>query len=418
MVRYTRPMLLSASSLEQIKLFGFFLAAFAASFSNSFCGIGLGIYTGGLILGFLIHRDGIRPPLPLMTLFFLLLASLLVSLFISDFFWISFKGLGKYLQGFLLLYAGIELLTSTKRLKLLLTVLIASYGLAIASGLYQEWTGVDFLRGNVTSAYHLHNNADRLTGPFKHCNDFGTFLIPGLAIALGLFLHAIDHRSARPAILSGIFFALLSFLLIRTLSRGALLSAVIALFIVILFSKQKKWLLAAFFLMLALLWVIPSPIADRLHQMPSLRAESNSERVLLMEIALKMIGASPFFGLGLNTYSDQYPLFKPADYPAFMYSHNSYLQMAAEIGLIGVTLYFGYIFILLARSVIAARRAPDSFEKMIAVTFFAGGTGFLFNCLFESALQSTRLRHLFWTLVGALTAITLNRLLDRTDPKP
>ena len=88
------------------KTFGFLVAIAGAAFSITLCGIGIGIYMVGVLLQFFVGKDYDWRPYPQAVFLIPLIATLLVSLFISDYFFISLRGFGKYLQGFILLYAG------------------------------------------------------------------------------------------------------------------------------------------------------------------------------------------------------------------------------------------------------------------------------------------------------------------------
>lgn len=384
-----------AENLRLIKSFGFCLALFGTAFSNSFCGIGLGVYLGGLALEICARRPYPWRTLPARPLLLALLASLLVSVAFSTDPMTSLRGFGKYLQGFALLYAGIDVIRSEREKRWFVWAFTAAILLAVSSGLYQQFTGVDFLRGHRINPHF--GDIKRLTGTFKHCNDYGTFLVPGAVFLLAVFLQNAREKKWTSATLWLALLAGLGWTLMQTLSRGAILSVFAALVFFCLFFRFRWVALGAVAALSAAVWFIPSPLADRLHELPTLGAGDLSERFTLIRISLEMIRANPVFGLGLNTYSENFPRFKPADYDAYMYSHNSYLQMATEAGLLGTTLFVAYILVVMWR----CRKGRD----LTGFALLAGVFGILVNCLFESALQSTQLRTLFWSLLGAALAL-------------
>ena len=393
-----------AANLRPIKTFGFLLAVFGTSFSISICGIGLGIYVGAMILTAMLDRQYEWRPYPAWRFLVPLLASLAVSTVISDYRWVSLRGFGKYLEGFLLLYAGIDVVRSEKDKKALIFALAAAYGLAAADGVYQKLAGMDLLHGHLINIYV--DGVMRLTGPFKHCNDFGTFLVPGLVISLALALDLMRRKKWAASVLWFALLAVLGWALVNTLSRGAILAAFAALFFFCLFFRARRHAVLPVAGTLALLWTIPSPLRDRLHELSSLKAGNMPERILLLKTSLRMIAEGPVFGLGLNTYSDNFPKFKPPDYPAHMYAHNSYLQMATESGVLGVALLLAFIVavMLRCRKKLVGRQDGDSF-KIFGAALLAGAFGILVNGLFDSVLQSTQLRTLFWSLAGVALAI-------------
>ncbi len=385
-----------SANLRILKTFGFLLAILGSAFSISFCGIGLGIYIGALALQTALDRSHRWQPYPAWPFLAPLLLSLFVSVLISDYLWISAQGFGKYMQGFFLLYAGMDVLRSEKDIKALVVTLVCAWLLALTSGLYQEFSGADLIYGYKANIYQ--GDITRLTASFKHCNDYGTFLVPGLVFSLAHFLNLLRQRKHAAAFLAILFMGALGYVLMRTLSRGAILSTFAAILFFCLFFRFRWHALFFLAIGLAALWFIPSPLRERLHELTSLGGGEMSERAMLLRTSLDMIRENPFFGLGLNTYSDHFPKFKPADYPALMYVHNTYLQMATEYGLVGLSLFLAFVAAVMTRSV--------KNQSLLGVALLAGVFGMLVNGLFDSVLQSTQLRTLFWALLGAAAALS------------
>ena len=398
--------------LHFLKASGFFLSLFGSSFSNSFCGIGLGVYGGALMLQAFLDKEYRWEPDPARALLALLLVSLAISAGLSHYGWISLRGFGKYLQGFLLLYAGLDVVRSENDKKALLWVLTATFLLAVSSGIYQEIFGADFLRGFRTVIYR--GDIMRLTGSFKNCNDYGTFLVPGFTFSLALLVQAVRKKRWAASAAWFLLFAALGYVLARTLSRSSILAAIASLLFFCLFFRARWAALAGTLgAFVALVWLVPSTMGTRLRELSNLHPGDTSERMLLAQTTMRMVEHSPFFGLGLNTYSVYFPQFKPPHYPTQMYSHNSYLQMAAESGLIGISLFLvfvGTVMVLCARDLI--KRESSDPSKLPGLALLSGVFGMLVNCLFDSVLQSTRLRFFFWALAGS--ALALSRLRPST----
>ena len=386
-----------AANFKRIKAFGFFLALSATAFSNSFCGIGLGVYIGALLFEASLRKPYPWRPYPAKWLLLAVLASLAVSVVLSTAPMTSLRGFGKYLQGFVLLYAGLDVLRGEKEKRGFIFAYAAGIFLAVSSGIYQEFFGVDFLFGHKINPHF--GDIGRLTGTFKHCNDYGTFLAPGLIFLLALFLESAGRKKWTSSALWFALLAALAYVLMRTLSRGAILSAFAGIVFFCLFFRFRWIALGGAAAALAAIWFIPSPLGERLRELPAMAGGDISERLTLIKISLNMIKESPVFGLGLNTYSENFPRFKPADYDAYMYSHNSYLQMATEAGILGTSLFVAFIAAVMARF----RKSSG----LLGSALLAGVFALLVNCLFDSVLQSTQLRALFWTLLGGAGAFAL-----------
>ncbi len=392
-------------SLSALKCTGFFLMILGTAFSNSFTGIGLGIYAGALIIASVQQKHFDWQLFPEKRVFLCLILSLLVSTAISKYLMVSLNGFGKYLQGFLIVFAAMDTLRCTGKQKVALVVFAAAFLLAVLTGLSQQIFGADFLRGYKAMRHFEDLSVVRLTGSFKHPNDYGTFLIAGFPFCVAGFVMALKVHKKYSAAFWALLFLGLSFVMMRTLSRGAILSAFVSLFIFGMAFRFRWKALGCLVLGLLLLWFVPSAIQERFRDMIIFQG-SSPERLLLIETAIRMIKSSPVFGLGLNTYSDYFPLFRPPDYKAIMYAHNSYLQMGAEMGLLGLAIFLLFVTTLLLRSLVKFF-SPETSDhtRVFGFALICGIAGFLINCLFESCLQSTQLRSLFWALIGTVCAM-------------
>ena len=315
----------------------------------------------------------------------------------------SYRVFLKFLQGFLLLYAGVNLIRDEKKLKLALGLFLFASLIAALAGIFQALFGFDFIyfrepivRGE---AYQ------RITGPYKHYNDFGTFLLPSVPLALAVLVEQCSGgRKVRTA-LAAVLLAVLAAALGLTVSRSAFIGALAS---ILVFSSFFKWRLRAYLavgVLAAAIAISPTPLGERTRQIFDPVLGSTSERMMLLKTTFAMVKESPLFGLGINTYSDHFPEFRPAGYPAIMYAHNSYAQMAAEIGFAGLFFYMLFIFRFIGRG--AAR-----VTGVVHAALLAAVAGLLVNALFESLLQSTQLRTLFWCLLGLAAAVTHHRLLE------
>ncbi|GEM_PF-790084 len=397
---------------QTLKLLGLWLAIIGSAFSITFCAIGLGLYMIGLLLELTFDKGTPHPRYPAGKFLFPLLISLLISLFVSHYFKVSLRGFWKFLEGFILLYASIDVIRTPKELRWVVFTLAGVFFLAALSGIFQDIFGFDFVyfRQAINASSELPK---RLTGSFKHYNDYGSFLVPGFSIALALFLTKLSDRKILGAIFSAVLFFMLSYAITRTLSRSALLAVFASLFFFSIFFRYRWFAIGGLVALIFALWTVPSPLSARLKDIFS---ESAPERLLLLKTTLSMIKAKPFFGLGLNTYSDYFPQFRPKTYPAIMYAHNSYLQMAAEIGIVGFCLYLLLILALIGSAVKAFFSNGSSHYKILTIGIVSAVFGMMVNALFESLLQSTQLRTIFWCLLGIATAVATNFLSADGNP--
>ncbi len=391
-------------ALERLRFAGFCITLAGAAFSISVASIGSVLYAAALAASW-IRRPSASglPRLPFAPVFAALAAALAGSIVLNGFPAQSGQGMLKYIWGFLALYAALDVLRGHRRWTIAAGTVLLCEGLAAFSGIGQDFWGRDFICGRLPVLYT--DSITRITGPFKHCNDFGTFLIPGWLFGCSLFVERLRRRNLPQAILAAVFMALIGWAVVRTLSRGAMIGMGAGMLVLALTLPYRRWIFGVMGGCAAAAWLIPSPIASRLHQLLSLEG-SLGERMYLIRGVLKMIHESPWFGLGPNTYSEWFPVFNPPDSfrPVVMYAHNSYLQFAAETGWIGLTLYLALIAAALCQSALLLKEPGSEKLRWIRAAALASAVGLLVNALFESLLQSTQLRTLFWCMLGIAIA--------------
>jgi len=159
-------------------------------------------------------------------------------------------------------------------------------------------------------------------------------------LTVGLAFFCVFLSFSRGSWLGGAFVVLgLSFLYPKLVGRSALLLVLVGLLASGLFSRELSW------------------ASQRLHQ------EASAEnRVVGAAASLRMAAAKPWFGWGYNRYDEYFLPFKQstAGIPvrSEIGSHNTYLTLLAENGVIGLGLYLFPIGWLLVRSIRVWRFLP------------------------------------------------------------
>ncbi len=280
-------------------------------------------------------------------------------------------------------------------------------GVAFAMGLdavFQGFTGRDLVAGRTMTPYS--GDTRRLTGPFKHANDFSAYL----SLVFFLFMGAAQDARAFPGIRARVFiwagWALTTGCLVGTYARAAWLCVAVML---LLWAIVRRSRLVAALLAAGALWTLfLSPPLVR-HRIGSLWREGGTvvERRELWGESLRMIRHSPLVGLGINTYSRNEPRFKaPGSKIDNQYAHNGYLQIAAEIGLLGLAAFLALLVYMLAGTVSALRDArAGPFPAALGWALVFGILAFLAHSAFDTNLQSLLLINLLWFCLGFAWAV-------------
>ena len=94
--------------------------------------------------------------------------------------------------------------------------------------------------------------------------------------------------------------------------------------------------------------MIISPIGERFFSSFDFQNKGVSERLEIWSQAVNVIKENPFLGVGIGNYVEKVDLFsEQRGYRSPIHAHNIYLQITAELGIIGLILYLAiFIFAL------------------------------------------------------------------------
>jgi O-antigen ligase len=296
-------------------------------------------------------------------------------------------------------------------LRLMLWAFVIGAALAVAEGLVGGGL-------TATTANELGAGAEtRLGGAQGDPNFLAAGIVPAMVLSLTLM---VTSKSGLVRLSLGGLLGLLGFGLLASESRGGLIAVATAILAAFIFFRQRRAALGAFTLALiafAGVWASISPAAwERVTSFGG----GGSGRDELWAIALRITGDNPVFGVGLSNY----PVVS-ADYvrqPGALTRvdlildeaqvvHNVYLELAAEVGIVGL----GLFLLVAILSLYAAWRAATGFERrhddeMATVSrgVLVAGIGLLTSSVFISNGVDKRL----WVLFGigaALFALSRRR---------
>jgi O-antigen ligase/predicted negative regulator of RcsB-dependent stress response len=201
--------------------------------------------------------------------------------------------------------------------------------------------------------FYLFVKTGRVTSTFVNANALGCYLAMALLMSLGSAL-------SRPHKTPWVYAVIIGIALVLTGSRGALLLSLLAIFGMIYLAPAAFRLVAARKIGITLLvvtlgatvvmGVAPATSAavkgfrlpfftawqDHVIRKSSFMGSSIPGRFSFWEVACRMVRARPLTGFGLGCYRLAYFGFWSGDRYYSRYTHNIYLQTAAETGLPGL----------------------------------------------------------------------------------
>jgi len=303
----------------------------------------------------------------------------------------------KYLAIFAVVSSGIR---TPKRLKMIIWAFVFGALLVSVDGIVQFFAGKDFIRffpaeyGNPLDG--IGGQFKRMKASFHNSQDFASYLAVAVPLLLGLFRYGSYQKKQK--ILLGITLAVSLYCLVFTYSRGAALALLFAVIFFTIAMKDKIILPVILILGVAAPFVLAkSPLTWVTSRHSFIELFTDSSRLQHWQAAVNMIKAHPFMGIGLNNFCANYDKFKSSgDFFSGWYAHQTYLQMAAEIGLIGLGIFLAIIIVSIIRWVKILPLIKDREIKTISFALFAGMMGFLIAGLLDSNLQYSNLAVLFW----------------------
>lgn len=228
----------------------------------------------------------------------------------------------------------------------------------------------------------------RVSGPIGDPNDFAFFLLAALPLGL-----AVRRPGWRPGAWD-VATVLIAIALLGTFSRGALVGLVVMLLVAVLVRQvslqQMTGLLGALLVLAALVGALfPDLVTESLTAKEAVAYQNVAERLQLWEAAGEMVLDAPLLGQGPGSFGveherwlEQLPVSATSDLDV---AHQTYLEIAAEVGLVGLAAFVAMLVAGMRGAWRAWRRdrsglASAVFSALVATTtaaFFVSEQFFL-----------------------------------------
>ncbi|TMQ57273.1 MAG: hypothetical protein E6K76_11050 [Candidatus Eisenbacteria bacterium] len=297
----------------------------------------------------------------------------------------------RVLKGFLLLLVPVAAhhARDEKLARRAIAVLLASAGLAAVYALARFVAqGPEF--------------PNRVKGAVGHPLTFGgqALLLSSLAGAIAIRCEGRWRAGALLAL--GVLLPALA----GTYTRSAWIGTIAALAVIVACTRAR-WLpaLGAAVLMLAAL--LPGAYHARAFSIFDRQSPWNTERIHMWKAGVRMLRDHPWTGVGLQDLHSIYEKYKsPAAVEPAGHLHNTYLQVAASMGIVGLAA-LGFVLTGLMRAAsegfLSSRKAGESGEGLgpaISLGVSAALAGFLVSGLMEWNFGDEELLDLLYVLVG------------------
>ncbi len=305
---------------------------------------------------------------------------LLLGVVLSQDIWSSFIKVSLHsFTSLTLPFVAMECIRTSRDLRLLAWVLVAALFLQGMNGVFQYYTGYDFVQD-------IAIKTGRLTGSFSDYrvgNYIALSLIPAMSVAV--FLRPRVGIWAVPMALLCVSPAL--FLMIFSYTRNAYITLFAALFFWIILMRSFPWkfclaVLGSFAAVLP--WVYTRFSFDVLR---------NDGRWDLWRFAYEIFAEFPFFGAGIGQYNAAFTslgLSPVKDAVSISHPHNIYLQFLCENGLVGFLLVMTFLLGMLwwgytklraleqrETGILQENTSPQTLHWRVAALYWCGWGAFL-----------------------------------------
>ena len=372
----------------------------------------------------MINREEVKftsTPLNLPVLSFIAMCTL--SLIWSDTFFTSLKELPLFLSGPLLYFVIVNNIEDEKQInRIINTVIVIGATLGIY-GIFQ-YNDIDF------SFWAHAGGRHKIFGFFGNVGYFAGYIVLPLSLSIPLFLVS-KNRNRKILLLIGIL--LMGTTLIATLSRSSYAAfgfSLLFMFLLFLLTRGKNFIkennklfviVLIVIITISFLFIIPTPLSKpgtviseikgRISVAQLSQNRSIARRIAIWKFTGMMIKDHPILGSGIGTfkYNDlryQAKFFEQEDnrsiypYGFAEKAHNEYLQLWAELGIIGLAIFLWIIITYFNYGIRYLKREKDKQRQGIMIGLMGAVAAFLMDSIFWFPLHLSSNVSLFWLLMG------------------
>lgn len=234
----------------------------------------------------------------------------------------------------------------------------------------------------------------RIYSTLDNPNVLGEYILLVLPVAIGLMW--TKKKAFAKVFYAGVS-AVMFGALILTFSRGCWIGIMIAAAIFITFAAGKLWGIG-FAALPFVPMILPDSIINRITSIGNMEDSSTSYRVYIWMGSLAMIKDFWISGIGMGqeAFTQVYPFYSYNGIVA-PHSHNLFLQILVESGIVGIVVFLIIAILFLRRIMTGYQYGGKGSEMSTVMTAIAAGVcGFLVQGMFDNCFYNYRVMLIFW----------------------
>ena len=329
--------------------------------------------------------------------------AVVISVPLSDYTSLSGRYLVYHLSCFLVMISMVNAVTNSRQLLRLAGGLGLGVLAASAYGLYQ-WAVIG-VEVNPTFV-DLSANADmpgRVYSYFANPNAFAELLMMALPILVALMFVSRHWWSKIGA---AAVFAVGLLCLGLTYSRGSWVGLAVAAFVYV-FLWNRRLVPVGLIACILLLPLLPDSIFNRILSITNMKDTSISSRFPQYEAVIKLLWHDPVTGAGLGADAVRESVKLQAFYQGtspFVHAHNTFLQIWAETGLLGIVSFLASVLWTMKSTARAVKTTSDSAARHLAIGGISAILGAMVCGLADYLWTYPRIMFVFWFVFGLTLA--------------
>lgn len=231
-------------------------------------------------------------------------------------------------------------------------------------------------------------------------NYLATFFILLIPMTIGLLFYKKNSFLIKSYLFASLVLMIIG--LITTQSKGGLIAFSIAL-LIFLFKvfRKNKLRVVSIIILLALIITLHPATNVVFHKIyDAFYRRSLTGREIIYQEAIKVFLSHPFIGAGLGSlqyYMEQFT--GRASYKA----HNEYLQILAEVGILGL-IFFASLFVISYKNIrrLIKTSSEKAYVHLWAIGILAGFIGMLIHIFVEPSFIAYQFFVFFWIVMGLI----------------
>ncbi len=245
-----------------------------------------------------------------------------------------------------------------KFLRLFFKIVLITFSILTFDGLFQYFMGY-----NILGLHHVH--PDRITSFFVQELKLGSYLARMMPIVIAFLIYFGTNKKSY-IFLSVVLIILVDILIFISMERSAFFLTMLSILFILIFTKKYK-LIRLFCFLISVLVIVTLSIKDEalknrmvLHPITALTETFEKKYVLtnvhdsLYKTSFKMFDQNKFLGIGPKMYRkvSRDERYKVGESSWNTHPHNTYIQLLAETGLAGFSIFMIFVISFFFRTII------------------------------------------------------------------